>query len=339
MTGQELRHEVVNRLKQAKKTVEELATETGQPKKNVKQAILALQSEQILSAEGDRYFVIEEQPAPQSDLSDLEWRVVGFLQRKSGQQALVDDVAKELGRQDADAALKRLLALGIVVQEGSWYRITAQGALRIPLSKEEREALRAAEQQIDQLAGEVHGKQLEVARQLRIIRDGRLYRETHNRFEAYVDDRFERTRDWAYKLIAELEVREGLVAGKEDDSVEALLQTVTARETPHLAKLKKEPKKMQEALQKADEKAKAENRERTLDDVKEAVAALKPKPQPKENPKPAAPKQTYLVKFTGLDHDEEETENLPGFFTDFSKWLKGKSVEKAFTIKVSLKAK
>jgi hypothetical protein len=205
--------------------------------------------------------------------------------------------------------------------------------MRIPLSPDERESLRAAENRIDGLVGELYPKQLEVAGELRKIRDSKLYRETHKRFQDYVDDRFERTRDWAYKLIRDLEVAEGLLKVKAMPNVEALLQTVTARDMPHLAKLKKEPAKMKAALEKADETAKSEKRARTTDDVKVAVEELTGAVG-KEDETPPKPSNPRTVEFKGVNYEGGTTEDVPTFITTFAKWLRKHPTDAAFTIQV-----
>ena len=335
MSEKELRKEIINRLKEAKKTVSEVVVEIGEDEEAIRDTILALTSVGELSQEGDRYFVSDEGTASQHDLSKLEWRVVRFLQSRSGKQAQIEDVAKELGTKAAQAAVSKLVSAGILVEQGGWYRITAASALRIPLDADEREALQAAESRIDELVGEVYGRQIEVARQLMLIRGRKLYRETHQRFGDYVAERFERTRDWAYKMIRDLEVAEALMEEKAAPGVEALLQTVSAREMPHLAKLKKDPAKMREALQNAEEKAKSENRARTSDDVKDAVEEIKsPEPETSKEPTPPEPTRTRTVKFTGIKHDPVETDDVPRTLTEFAKWLRKNPTDNAFKIHV-----
>jgi hypothetical protein len=227
--------------------------------------------------------------------------------------------------------------MGIVIcDKHGGYKITSQSELLIPLSAGEQAELRAAEKRIDALVDEIRPRQIEVARELRRIRDQKLYRETHKRLQDYVNDRFERTRDWGYKLIRDLEVAEALRDGQSEATVDALLRTVSAREIPHLSRLKKNPEKMRQALQKAEEKAQAENRVRTADDVKEAVieVATGRKPEP-ETPEEPEPKKIRTVKFVGLDYDGgEETDDLPTFLSNVARWLKKHPTDAAFAIEV-----
>ena len=79
MSKNKLRDEILNRLKGEKKTLPEMTSDLGKPAKAVKDTILALVSEGVVSQEDDRYFVTEG-TATQPDLSELEWRVIRFLQ-------------------------------------------------------------------------------------------------------------------------------------------------------------------------------------------------------------------------------------------------------------------
>lgn len=220
------------------------------------------------------------------------------------------------------------------VPSGNGSPVAGTAAKKKPLSPEERKSLRAAESRIDKLVGDIESKQLEVAGELRKIRDGKLYRETHERFQDYVEGRFGRTRDWAYKAIRQLEVDEGLKTGEDKPGVDAHLQTATARETPHLAKLKKDPAKMKAALQKAEDKAKKENRERTPKDVKEAVEAMKGSGKKPDQAAPKAPCKVRTVEFSGVNYDDQETADVAAVLADFAKWLRQHPTETAFTIKV-----
>ena len=138
-------------------------------------------------------------------------------------------------------------------------------------------------------------------------------------------------------MIRDLEVAEGLVKEQAAPNVEALLQNVTARDMPHLAKLKKEPAKMREALQKADEKAKSENRDRTVEDLKESVEEITSPKKPEEQT-PPEPMKTRKVKFTGVEYDEVTTDNVPKVLADFAKWLRKNPTDNAFRINVSKSA-
>jgi len=75
-----------------------------------------------------------------------------------------------------------------------------------PLNSLERTTLRNAEKVVD------GGKTtfLEVGNALKIIQDGALYRETHKSFQAYVEERHEFKRAWAYRLIQGATVAQNL---------------------------------------------------------------------------------------------------------------------------------
>jgi hypothetical protein len=319
-----------------RKTISELASEVSESDEDVRAVVAGMVEEGVLSQEADFFWVTDEHGSHRA-LTDLEWRVVNFLLNQRGTPATIESMTLEVKRDEVRSAVDRLVALGIVVRhKRGGYRITAQSELLIPLTPEEREELRLTEGHIDELVGEVHLRQIEVARELRHIRDGKWYRETHKRFQDYVESRFERTRDWAYKAIRDLEVAEGLLQGASlRENVEALLQTVSAREMPHLARLKREPEKMRQALRQADEKAKAENRERTADDVKDAVIEVATGKKPEaETPEEPEPKKTRTVKFTGIDHEAGSTDDLPTYLVNFARWLRKNPTDSPFTIEV-----
>lgn len=263
-------------------------------------------------------------------LSESEWQIINVLLDKKGKTFQIDRLCKQFGRQISDE-ISRLISEGIVVQhEDGGYRITSETELMIPLSAEERSNLSDAEARIEELASEIDNKKLEMAAELRIIRDGKLYRETHSSFGDYVQDRFERTRDWAYKAIRDLEVSEALRKGDLDAGVDALIQTVTAREIPHLSRLKGDPSRMRKALREADSTASSEERSRTPDDIKAAVeAVIAP-----DNQVPAEPKPTRLVEFIGIEYGDCETDDLPKLMAEFAKWLRKNPTSKAFAINV-----
>jgi hypothetical protein len=319
-----------------RKTISELAAEVSESDEDVRAVVAGMVEDGVLSQEADFYWVTDEHGSHRA-LTDLEWRVVDFLLNQRGKPAKIETMTLEVKQDEVQAAVDRLVALGIVVRhKHGGYRITAQSELLIPLTSEEREELRLTESHLDELVGEVHIRQIEVARELRRIRDGKWYRETHKRFQDYVEDRFNRTRDWAYKAIRDLEVAEGLLHGTAPhENVEALLQTVSAREMPHLARLKREPEKMRQALRQAEEKAKAENRERTADDVKDAVIEVATGKKPEaETPEEPEPKKTRTVEFTGIDHEAGSTDDLPMYLVNFARWLRKNPTDNAFTIEV-----
>jgi hypothetical protein len=319
-----------------RKTAPEIAAEVGRPDGEVEDTLSELVEEGAISQEADFFFVTDEHGVSHSGLTDLEWNIIRFLRGQKGKAARVGPTALSVTTCDVEAALSRLKAMGIVVADNhGGYKITSQSELLIPLSSEERAELQEAEKQIDALVSEICPRQLDVAKELRLIRDRKLYRETHKRFQDYVSDRFERSRDWAYKIVRDLEVAEALREGQPEATVEALLQTVSAREIPHLARLKKHPEKMWEALEVADEKAQTEGKARTVDHVKAAVIEVATgKKSESETPPEPKRKKTRTVRFTGIDHDAGETADLPAYFVEFGRWLRKHPTESAFTIEV-----
>lgn len=103
---------------------------------------------------------------------------------------------------------------------------------------------------------------VDVGRALLAIRDGKLYRASHGTFAAYCEDRFGKTRDWAYKLISAANVSENVYHGIQNEIPEP-----NERQARELAKLP------------ADEQAtvwhelNSEGDKITAADVKAAVAA------------------------------------------------------------------
>lgn len=327
MAKEKLRDEIVNRLTGEKHTLSEIAAAVKGPKKVIEDTIKILVSDGTIAEKDGCYFVSDE-------LTETDWVVFGFVRSKGGRAKLDDYVAKQLGWEPVEANLQKLVAAGIFIKKGTWYRITAESAMKLPLSPDEREAFQVAEARITQLVGEIYPKQLEVAAELRKIRDEKLYRELHKRFEDYLNERFERTRDWAYKLIRDLEVAEGLLKSKAMPNVETLLQNVTARDMPHLAKLKKEPEKMKQAICKAEEIAKSESRVRTPDDIKKAVEGLKAPAKKPDEKTPETTSKSRMVEFDGIRYVGCITEDVPKLLTEFSNWLRKNPTDVAFTISV-----
>ena len=237
-----------------------------------------------------------------------------------------------------ESAVDRLVALGIVVRhKHGGYRITAKSELLIPLTSEEREELRLTEGHLDELVGEVHLRQIEVARELRHIRDGKVVSGDAQAVPGLrrVNGSTEPETGRIRQSVTWRSPRACCTAHALRENVEALLQTVSAREMPHLARLKQEPEKMRQALRQAEEKAKAEDRERTADDVKDAVIEVATGKKPEaETPKEPEPKKTRTVKFTGIDHEAGSTDDLPTYLVDFARWLRKNPTDSAFTIEV-----
>jgi predicted component of type VI protein secretion system len=112
-----------------------------------------------------------------------------------------------------------------------------------PLNSLERTNLRNAEATIDK--GKV--KFLEVGNALKVIQDEKLYRETHRSFQAYVEDRHNFKRAWAYRLIQHVTVAKNLSSTLDTSPPE-----LPSRQVEALAKL---PAEQQGAAYKdADEK-------------------------------------------------------------------------------------
>ena len=105
---------------------------------------------------------------------------------------------------------------------------------------------------------------VEVGEALAQIRDAKLYRESHETFEAYCQERWGFTANRARRLMEASEV-----AGMVPETVP--MGTLNERQARELAPLKAEPEKMAEALAEAADQAQAEDRKPTAADVREAV--------------------------------------------------------------------
>lgn len=128
------------------------------------------------------------------------------------------------------------------------------------LNVDERRHLRNAEKVIDSNKGAI----LAVGEALAQIQEGELYRETHDSFTAYVQDRHKFGRSWAYEQITDVQVKRNLCeAGQEDrQEVSGVPDTLpckvdpaelTSRHTRELGKL--EPDEMVGAFNDAVEAA------------------------------------------------------------------------------------
>lgn len=272
-------------------------------------------------------------------LSETEQRIVELLQNRKNSHLKLRDITEKLGSDKLQPTLDRLLRRKIIEQKGSQYRITSVTELNIPLTAAQRQLLVDAEKQIDVLIDGIEASEIEVAVKLKMIRDEKLYRETHKTFKLYIEQRHNRCRDWAYKKISSYEVKQSLLGA----GVEATLQSVTSREMTQLARLKCDAVKMRTALTEAESAAEAEGRSRTLDDVKRAVESAISSGLPTAEPDTSAeqdnPRTQYLVKFIGIEHSDTETDDLPKMFGDISRWLKGAAIKKKFSVTVTLKAK
>ena len=220
------------------------------------------------------------------------------------------------------------------MQTASELKLIALPVDPAPLTDLEKAELVAAETRIDHMIDDIEATKMDVAKELKVIHDNGWYRGTHKTFADYVEARFGRCRDWAYKTLDELEVRLGFDGV--DANVESIIQTATVREVAALSKLKKHKEKMREALVAADATAKAANRPRTVQDVQKAVAFYKPvkkaKGNAKRKAKPAKPVRTARVK--GLDFAGGKVEDLPRWFASLAKWLRENRPEGEFSIKV-----
>jgi histone H3/H4 len=120
---------------------------------------------------------------------------------------------------------------------------------------------------------------VEVGNALLEIRTFRLYRETHETFEDYLEEKWKIKRRRAYQLMEAAGVAE---------NVQKIAQTeVNEAQARELAKVPKEER--QETLRKAMEAAKADGRDITAKDIKQAanhseVPKSSPDPEPIEAP-------------------------------------------------------
>ncbi len=126
---------------------------------------------------------------------------------------------------------------------------------------------------------------LAAAKALVEIRKTELYKETHTRFEEYVDDRWQRSKQWAYDLCNWYEVN--LLARCKDDN---LLSMAACRP---LKPLRKNPEKVRKVVAEARKNAKGEPP--TVKDIETAKGLVFP-------PKTKAPPKFYFdVMVTGTD--------------------------------------
>lgn len=123
---------------------------------------------------------------------------------------------------------------------------------------------------------------VEVGEALMEIRDGRLYRDTFNNFEAYCRTRWGINPRYANRLVKAAEVVGGL--GPMGP------KPTTERQARELAPLRDQPEQMAAAMEQATDTAEAEGRKVTAADVANAVsgigAALLAKKQREAAPKP-----------------------------------------------------
>ncbi len=320
---------IINRLRRKRGSLSNLAQELNLPDERAEESVAILVSKGIVGVENESYFLIDRSIA-NVDLSEIERKLIATL-REVGAKAAVNRLTFEVGKDKTDAALSKLERAGILVRDqNGQFKLTARSELKIPLSKSEKVALAKAEKNIEAASHALHAQQLLVARELRTIRDQKLYRETHSRFGDYVAEKFERTRDWAYKMIAELEVQVGLCSVG-DENVEALLHSVTARDFQQLAKLKNEPIKMLNALKSADAIANNEKRKRNTDDLKNEVNPL----MPRKNKKQEQPFFSRTINFDGIDRPDETTIDIQSSFVNLARWLRRNPQNSAFAIQVS----
>ncbi len=174
------------------------------------------------------------------------------------------------------------------------WRVVRTIASQNLLSKEERlerDHLEKTVQQAFVIAGE----------SLKILRDKRLYRETHHNFESYVKDRFDFSKRNAYYLIDAVEVVNNL---KSEQFVHSTLVLPTTEfQCRPLTKLP--PEQQREVWRAAVEKAKGKVPSARI--VKEIVNKDKSQSNIEENP---TDKEIVYKPGTGIDyvvHLDEET--------------------------------
>ena len=131
---------------------------------------------------------------------------------------------------------------------------------------------------------------LTVGEQLLIIRELKVWEQTHKTLEAFINDEFGLERRRAYQLIEAATVKANLT----ECTNGSLALPILPNNERQFREVAKAPVEQQaEVVRKAVEKAAEENRKPTAKDYKKVVAELveeSPKPEPDpEPPKPAAP--------------------------------------------------
>jgi hypothetical protein len=137
------------------------------------------------------------------------------------------------------------------------------------LTSDQRHALKAAERAI----GHMHSSTLAAGEALRIVHDGKLYRETHGTFDAWYTSLFELERSHVYRLMHAAEVIEILQATSPTGELPR-----SERQARPLVSLKDKPTAMVAAMKSASESARRNGRRITTADVEAGVKAQAPKP-------------------------------------------------------------
>lgn len=140
------------------------------------------------------------------------------------------------------------------------------------------------------------------AEALHEIKRDRMYRSTHPSFEDYIDDRYGKTRQWAYDLINWYEVNEA--AGTKDEPV----SSTAARQ---LKGVKDDPKTVRKIVSESKKIAKKEGRaEPTARDISAAKAHVVPMVRPKQPPQRPQAQPRFNVQVWG--HRKEVLQVLAG---------------------------
>ena len=121
---------------------------------------------------------------------------------------------------------------------------------------------------------------VDIGNALREIHDSRLYRERHDTFEGYCRERWGMERAHAYRQIEAAEVVGGL---SPNGDIPRPANEAQARELTRLD----DPGAREKAWQEAAKRAEQEERRVTASDVRAAVVARLPSPQPKSRQEPA----------------------------------------------------
>jgi hypothetical protein len=150
---------------------------------------------------------------------------------------------------------------------------TLADKLNAEAAKEEKEG-RLLLKQLEQTITNFMGQMWDAAKALTQIKDEGLYSHDHLTFEEYVKSRWNKTRDWAYKLIQWYEVNQEI--GNEDGN-----DAISITAATQLAPVKKShPKKVNAVVKKAEAIAKQKGHKTpTSTDFKDAKAVIIELPQ------------------------------------------------------------
>ncbi len=150
---------------------------------------------------------------------------------------------------------------------------------------------------------------------MRLLRDKRLYRETHSTFESYVRDRFDYTRAAAYYLIKSSIVYENLKCQQfvGTNKGTSILPTKESQCRP-LAKLPPERQRevWQTAVDKAEEKVPSPKIVKAI--VNQSSSDLDIKVKPKDF-------EIIYKSGTGIDYKEKAAQGKSGFVPAIARWV------------------